>query len=385
MRRIGERGGGKWEKISWEEALSSISKKLKEIKAESGPESVVFGHGTGRDFHRFLYRVANLYGTPNVMSPGHMCYVPRVAICHAMGMEIPLCDYANHPKCILAWGSDHLVSNPDESKGINLATEIRNGSKLIVVNPRKIGIAEKADHFLQIRPATDSALAMGMMHILVRDELYDKEFVRKYSFGFEKFAERLRKFDPKTVEEITWVPRNEMIEAAHLYASSKPACIQWGVGIEQNLNCIDADRSLIYLVAMTGNLDIPGGNVIFGLPPVLPRSEFSLFSKLGDQRNKMLGGERYKLGASIGRLTPHVVWDAILDGDPYKVRALVVFASNLLLARENAKRAYKALEEVEFFAIADIFMNPTTEMADIVLTAATWLENDNIADYWKIH
>ena len=158
------------------------------------------------------------------------------------------------------------------------------------------------------------------------------------------------------------------------------------MGIEQNLNCVDADRSLIYLVAMTGNLDVPGGNVIFGLPPVLPRSEFSLFSALSSsQKAKMLGGEKYKLGASIGRLTPHTVWDAILDGEPYRVRALVVFASNLLLARENAKRAYRALEEVEFFAACDIFKTPTTEMADIVLPAATWLENDNIADYWKIH
>jgi len=386
MKRAGRRGEGKWEKISWGQAFSTIADKLNQLKQVSGAESVVFAHGTGRDFHRFVYRVANLFGTPNVMSPGHMCYVPRVAICHAMGMEIPLCDYENHPGIIVAWGSDHLVSNPDENKGINLAKEVRAGSKLIVVNPRRIGIADKADMFLQVRPATDTALALGMARVIVKDELYDKKFIEDYSFGFDKFAQRIEKYDPKTVEEITWVPSNQVVEAAHLYATTKPACIQWGVGIEQNLNCVDADRSLIYLVAMTGNLDVPGGNVTFGLPPVLPRSEFSLFASLPPgQRAKMLGGEKYKLAASIGRLTPHTVWDAILDGNPYRVRALVVFASNLLLARENARRAYRALKEVEFFVACDIFKTPTTEMADIVLPAATWLENDNIADYWKIH
>ena len=386
MKRVGRRGEGAWERITWEEALSTIARKLDQFKKESGPESIVFGHGTGRDFHRFLYRVANLYGTPNVMSPGHMCYVPRVAISHAMGMEISLCDYTNNPRCIVAWGSDHLVSNPDENKGINLARALRNDAKLIVVNPRKIGIAKDADLFLQVRPATDSALALGMMHVIVSEELYDREFVEKYTSGFDKLVERLGRFPLERVEAITWVPAGQIREAARMYAENRPGCIQWGVGIEQNLNCVDADRSLIYLVALTGNLDVPGGNVVFGLPPVLPRSEFSLFSRLTPaQKSKMLGGERYKLGASIGRLTPHVVWDAILNGDPYRVRGLLVFASNLLMARENARRAYRSLEEVEFFATADIFRTPTTEMADIVLPAATWLENDNIADYWKIH
>ncbi len=254
MIRTGERGEGKWEEISWNKAFSTIAQKLNQIKQESGAQSVVFAHGTGRDFHRFVYRVANLFGTPNVMSPGHMCYVPRVAICHAMGMEIPLCDYANHPKLIVAWGSDHLVSNPDESKGINLANEVRLGSKLIVVNPRRIGIADKADLFLQVRPATDSALALGMANVIIKDELYDRDFVNKYSFGFDKFVKRIERFGSKTVEEITWVPSSHIVEAAHLYATTKPACIQWGVGIEQNLNCVDADRRLDLLGSDDGKL-----------------------------------------------------------------------------------------------------------------------------------
>ena len=387
MRRAGARGEGKWERISWEEALTEIAEKLNQFKRESGAESVVFGHGTGRDFHRFVYRVANLFGTPNVLTPGHMCYLPRVAISKLMGMDISLCDYDSKPACVVAWGSNHLISNPDENKGINLAKTLTNGAKFIVIDPRRTKLADKADLFLQLRPATDSALALAMMHVIVKEDLYDHHFVKNYTTGFEKFVERLEEYPPERAEKITWVPREKIIEAARLYATTKPAAMQWGVGIEQNINCVDADRALIYLVALTGNLDVPGGNVIFGLPPGLPRAKFSMFDRLPpEQHDKMLGADSYKLGATINRITPHVVWDAIEEADPYQVRAMVIFASNTLTARENSRRVYNLLKDkLEYFVAVDIFPTLTTELADIVLPAATWLENDNIADYWKVH
>ncbi len=387
MRRAGARGEGKWERISWDEALTEVAGKLNQFKRESGAESVVFGHGTGRDFHRFVYRVANLFGTPNVLTPGHMCYLPRVAISKLMGMDISLCDYDSKPACVVAWGSNHLISNPDENKGINLAKTLTNGAKFLVIDPRRTKLADKADLFLQIRPATDSALALAMMHVIVKEDLYDHHFVENYTTGFEKFVERLEEYPPERAEKITWVPKEKIIEAARLYATTKPAAMQWGVGIEQNINCVDADRALIYLVALTGNLDVPGGNVIFGLPPGLPRAKFSLFDQLPpEQHAKMLGGDRYRLGATINRITPHVVWDAIEEADPYQVRAMVIFASNTLTARENARRVHDVLKnKLEYFVAVDIFPTLTTELADMVLPAATWLENDNIADYWKVH
>ena len=300
IRRTGARGEGKWERISWEEALTEIAEKLNQFKRESGAESVVFGHGTGRDFHRFVYRVANLFGSPNVLTPGHMCYLPRVAISKLMGMDISLCDYDGNPACVVAWGSNHLISNPDENKGINLAKTLKNGAKFIVIDPRRTKLADKADLFLQIRPATDSALALAMMHVIVKEDLYDHHFVENYTTGFDKFVERLEEFTPERAEKITWVPREKIIEAARLYATTGPAAMQWGVGIEQNINCVDADRALIYLVALTGNLDVPGGNVIFGLPPGLPRAKFSLFDQLPpEQHAKMLGADNYKLGQPL--------------------------------------------------------------------------------------
>jgi anaerobic selenocysteine-containing dehydrogenase len=384
MRRAGERGAGQWERISWDEALDTIATRLNQIKTESGPESVVFGHGTGRSHHRFIYRVANLFGSPNVLANGHICYLPRLAVSKQLGLPVPIVDYDNHPACIMSWGSNTINSNPDEYIGVNLALNLKHDPKYIVVDPQRTRLAEKADIWLQLRPGTDVALALAMMHVMVEEDLYDHEFVDNYSYGFDRFAERLKQYPPEVAEKITWVPTEKIVAAARLFAKTKSAAIQWGVGIEHNLNCANSDRSLIFMSALTGNLDAPGGNVLFGPPPGLPRMEFCGQNFL-DRADRMLGGTRYRLAASINRISPHVVWDAIEHGDPYPVRALMIMGSNPLLARENVSRVERCLKQVEFLVMADIFPTPSTELADIVLPAATWLEFDNIADYWKLH
>jgi anaerobic selenocysteine-containing dehydrogenase len=383
-KRVGERGEGKWEQISWEEALDTIAAKFNQIKEENGPESVVFGHGTGRSHHRFIYRVANLFGSPNCLANGHCCYLPRLAVSKQLGMSVPIVDYDNKPQCIMSWGSNTINSNPDEYIGVNLGLNLKLKPKYIVVDPQVTKLAAKADLHLQLRPGTDTALALSMMHVMVKEDLYDHDFVENYTTGFDKFCERLEEYPPEVGEEISWVPKEQIIEAARLFATIKPAALQWGVGIEHGINCADNDRSLIYMSALTGNLDVPGGNVMFGPPPGLPRMEFCGGQFL-DNVDKMLGGNRYRLAASINRITPHVVWDAIETGEPYPVRALMIMGSNPLAVRANTKRVYESLKKVEFLVMADIFPTPTTELADIVLPVKTWMEYDNIADYWKSH
>ncbi|MDJ0926517.1 MAG: molybdopterin-dependent oxidoreductase [Gammaproteobacteria bacterium] len=384
QRRVGERGEGKWERISWNDALDTIASKLNQIKTESGPESVVFGHGTGRSHHRFIYRVANFFGTPNVLANGHICYLPRLAVSKQLGIPVPIVDYDNHPSCIMSWGSNTINSNADEYIGVNLGLNLKRKPQYIVVDPQRTKLAQKADIWLQLRPGTDVALAMAMMHVMVKENLYDHEFVENYSYGFDKFVERLEEYPPEVAEKITWVPAEKIVAAARMFAKAKPAAIQWGVGIEHNVNCANSDRCLIFMSALTGNLDAPGGNVLFGPPPGLPRMEFC-GQEFQDRADKMLGGTRYRLAASINRISPHVVWDAIEHGDPYQVRALMIMGSNPLLVRENSARVERCLKQVEFLVMADIFPTPSTEMADILLPAATWLEFDNIADYWKSH
>ena len=386
IKRAGKKGGGTWRRISWGEALEIITSKLSQIKERYGAESVVIAQGTGRDYAHFLYRFANLFGTPNVLTAGHMCYVSRVGASIVTCGNLPVCDYDGSPKCIMVWGNNIVNSNPDEYKAINFLRALSNGAKLIVVDPRRTGLAEKANIWLQLRPGTDTALALSILGVIIEEELYDKEFVEKYTFGFDKLAERAGKYPAEKVAEITWVPAGKIREAARMYATTRPACIQWGVAIEQTLNCTSNNRVLTCLMAITGNLDVPGGNVFYVSPPLVRLSKFALHEKLpSKQRKKMLGGDEYKLAARVGLCTPYVVWRAILKGEPYPVKAILIFGSNPVITRANAKEVYEALSKVEFMVVADFFMTPTAELADVVLPASSWLEQNNVADYWKRH
>jgi anaerobic selenocysteine-containing dehydrogenase len=225
-----------------------------------------------------------------------------------------------------------------------------------------------------------------MIKYIIEQELYDKEFVDNYTTGLDHLKWHVAKYTPQLVEEITWIPQEKMEKAAELYATTKPSAIHWGVGLEQNINCIGTDAALMYLVVLTGNLDVPGGNVLFDLPPVVGYKDFGLPEKLSEeQRLKRIGGQEYKMLDLVGRCPPYAVWDAIVEGKPYKVRALYVAGSNPLVVRENTWRVREALEKVEFMVVSDMFLTPTAEYADIVLPVASWLEYNTVGDYWKSH
>jgi len=386
LKRAGKKGEGKWERISWDEALDTIVNKLKEVKREYGAESIVLAQGTSREYESFLSRFASLLGTPNVIGAGHMCYLSRVAISLVVCGKLPIADYDGDPKCVVVWGNNVVWTNPDEYTGENLMRVLSEGAKLIVVDPRLTYLAGRADVWLQVRPGTDTALALGMANVIIEEELYDREFVSEYVHGWDKFVERVREYPLERVEEITWVPQEKIREAARLYARTKPAAIQWGVAIEQGRNCTDTNRTLIHLAAITGNLDAPGGNAFFLPPPMRTISQFALRDKLPpEQRAKLLGGDRFKLAARIGMVTPKMVWDAILTGTPYPIKAVLMHGSNPVVTRANANEVYRALSQVEFLSVSDFFMTPTAELADIVLPAATWLEADYLGGFFLRH
>jgi len=386
LKRSGKRGEGKWQRISWDEALDTIVNKYKEIIPKYGPEAIVIGQGTGRDYAETLYRFANLLGTPNVITAGHMCYVSRLGATLITCGALPVCDYDNNPKCVMVWGNNVVWTHPDEYKAENLARVLAEGARLIVVDPRLTYLAGRADVWLQLRPGTDTALALGIANVIISEGLYDKEFVEKYTHGWDKFVERVQEYPLDKVEKITWVPAAKIKDAARLYAKTKPACIQWGVAIEQTINSTDNNRILTDLMAITGNLDVPGGNVFFKPPPVRTLSQFAMHRELSaEQREKQLGGNTYKLAQRVALVTPKMVWDAILTGKPYPVKALQLHGSNPVLTRANAREVYKALKQVDFLVVADFFLTPTAELADVVLPAATWLELTYLGGYFLRH
>ena len=386
IRRRGPKGSGQWERISWDEALHTIAAKMLSYKAEFGAESVVLGYGTGRENESAIYRFANYFGSPNVLTAGHFCYGPRIATGIITCGSNPIADYENNPKCILVWGSNIVISNPDCYKGEPFSQALNAGARLIVVDPRLTRAAARADIWLQLRPGTDTALALGMANVIVQEELYDREFVADYVYGWNPFVERVSQYPLERVEAITGVPAAKIAAAARLYATTKPGVIQWGVAIEQQITCADNNRALLALMGITGNIDVAGGQVLFQTPRIRNVAEFGAHKALSaEQAAKRLGGERFRLAGNFAIINPKCVWDAIIEEKPYPVKLLFFISSNPLLTRPNAREVKKALDKVEFMAVADFFLTPTAELADIVLPAATWLEMDYLGDFWKRH
>ena len=386
VRRLGPKGSGRWERISWDEALNVLAEKILQYKENFGAESVVLGYGTGRENEAVIYRFANLLGSPNVLTAGHFCYGPRIATTIITCGSNPIVDYENHPRCILVWGNNLVISNPDCYKGEPFSAALDAGAKLIAVDPRMTRIAARADIWLPLRPGTDTALALGMLNVIVNEGLYDRDFVENRVFGWEPLVQRVNEYPLDRVEQITWVPREKIRAAARLFATTKPAAIQWGVAIEQQINCADNNRALLFLMGLTGNIDVPGGQVLFEPPPIRNVGFFGAHRMLPDsQRAKRLGGDRFRLAGNFAIINPKCVWDAILEEKPYPVKLLFFISSNPVITRANAREVYRALERVEFMAVSDFFLTPTAELADIVLPAATWLEMDYIGDFWKRH
>jgi len=210
--------------------------------------------------------------------------------------------------------------------------------------------------------------------------------VENYIHGWEPFVNRVNEYPLDKVARITWIPKEKIREAARLFATVKPAAIQWGVAIEQQITCADNNRVLMTLMGITGNIDIRGGQMLFKSPEIVNVGQFGAHRMLPEeQKLKRLGGDRFRLAGNFAIINPKCVWDAILEEKPYPVKMLFFISSNPVMTRANAKEVYRALEKVDFMAVSDFFLTPTAELADIVLPAATWLEMDYIGDFWKRH
>jgi anaerobic selenocysteine-containing dehydrogenase len=384
MRRTGPRGSGQWERISWDEALDEIAAKLQKIKDEHGAESIAMGTGTGRHHIRWVSRFGHALGTPNWCEPGFaQCFHPRINTMLLTFGEFAVNDFTSgtKPECILYWGHNPLNSGPDGETRFVVRESLEGKPKTIVVDPRRTQLAAEADIWLQLRPGTDDALALAMLNVVIEEKLYDADFVREWTHGFDQLAERVRPHTPEWAEPITWVPAAKIREAARLYAATKPSMMEWGCAIEHTPNCIQTIRAISMLPALTANVDVPGGWV-FGMKGL---GRFpSLIENLAPEMNaKRLGADRFKMLSGEGADLPaaHIptLLQAMRTGVPYPVKAFMVFGNNTLTTFGNAKEAHEALMKLDLLVVADLFMTPTCELADIVLPAASWPELDQLA------
>jgi len=379
LKRKGNRGEGKWQRISWDEALEFISERLRSTKKNSGAESVVFIQGASKGIQEtLLRRFANVFGTPNLASMGHVCFLPRkFGSIMTFGYN-PCADYDYPPRCIMVWASN----KPKIAEYQKTLDAKKNGAKLIVIDPRKTELARHADIWVRLRPGSDLALALGMIHVVINEGLYDKPFVNEWTVGFDKLKRHIKDYSPEKVEEITWVEKGTIENMARVYARTSPACIQMGNAFEHTINSFQTMRAISIVKALTGNLSIPGGEVFRKPLPIPDRyaPELSLDDMLPEEKRRIRLGSDAHFAPFYQYAHPLAVIAAISKGKPYPVRMAYIQGANVLVTYPNAKETFNALMALDCLVVADLFMTPTATLADIVLPSASFLEFDSIVN-----
>ncbi|MFC1868119.1 molybdopterin-dependent oxidoreductase [Thermodesulfobacteriota bacterium] len=390
LKRAGGKGEGKWQEIAWDQALDEIAANLTKTREVYGPDSIGSFHGTAPRASLFACRLfAAAMGTPNVVSTDlHICFAPsQVAEIATVGhsvMQEEGPDYLS-AKCILVCGGNPVVSHPPRGRDL-LEGIKKNNARLIVIDPRRTHLASKADVWLQIRPGTDMALILGMIHTLITEDLYDKNFVEKWCHGFDLLKEHIKSYSPEKMSEITWIPAEKIKEAARLYATVKPAAIHHRVAPEHNINSTQTDRGLIIMAAITGNLGIKGGNLlpthVPGYIHTLPLIGRSILKS--DAAERRIGSREYPLISGPEALFTFVhaglAANAMLAGKPYPFKALYCAGGNPVVNMQNTRRTWEAFKRLDLLVVTDFFMTPTAELADYVLPATTWLEREESCD-----
>jgi anaerobic selenocysteine-containing dehydrogenase len=367
---------GGWQRISWDEALDEIARKLKKIKDEYGAHALAILCGSvgveNNEISTFARRFGGAYGTPNVVSMDSICYVCRI-LAHRLTFGTFLLEEPEKAGCVILWGHD-----PDKSR-LSLAAKLYKaldgGLKLIVINPKRTSLAKRGS-YIPIRPGTDCALALGMLNVIITEDLYDKEFVGKNTIGFDRLAEHVKQYPPPRVAEITGIPAAEIERIARIFATTKPASIVAGTcALDQRINGLQTHRALAMLQIVTGNIDVPGGWV--GVP----------FVRLGSLSIKVeedpIGAAEHPLFHSLwGSRSPYgqvtYLPDAILNEKPYPVKALIISGGNPALTLPDSAKIKKALQKAELLVVVDLFMTETAKLADIVLPACSFVERTGV-------
>lgn len=378
LKRKGKRGNGKWEPISWSEALDILCGRLGEIREKYGARSVAFCQGMPKGLEHFvLIRLANTFGSPNIVATQDVCHAPReVSGLHTCGFY-PVADFHHKSRLIMVWGSNVTSTNEEGEICSLLLKQVKEGTELIVVDPRKTDLAEKARYWLQLRPGTDNALALAFLNVIINEGLFDNGFVEKWTNGFDELAAHVAQFTPELVSDITWVEPQLIRKSARFYAQNRPASIQWGNTIEHNIHTFDTSRALVCLMAICGNLDVPGGNIKANEPVLTGLGKFVRADLLPSKREEMLSAYHHAI-PRLMTVPPAFFRKAVLEQWPYPVKGAYMQCTNPMLAYADSRQTYDALNKLDFFAVTDIFMTPTACLADLVLPAATQFEFNDV-------
>jgi anaerobic selenocysteine-containing dehydrogenase len=396
--RIGEKGEGKFKRITWDQALAIIKERLSEIINQSGPESIIgyFGMPSTLEMYWLFPRLFYSFGSPNVFSPyptGISAW--SYAASYMMGAT-PCRDIIDfeYTKCFILWGSNQRATE------FPFSPQYIKNNKLIVIDPRAIPLSKRADEYIQIRPGTDGILALSIAQVIIKDNLYDKGFIDKWISGFEGYRYEVLKneYSPENASKICGISPDQIIKVAKIYANNKPSVIIGGSGLSKHSNGFETCRAVHALAALTGNINIPGGNVYLSFPIDPLKGPGSLYYRIYDSSR----WDKRVAELPSGYLDPLRMWDIIVakgdnaywkdyifkrlpygknltfkgnvyrgyDGRAYKIRGMIILASNPLISLPNEYKGRVALKNLEFLIVIDRYITNTGLYADIILPSA---------------
>jgi formate dehydrogenase alpha subunit len=377
-----------WREASWDEALDYVAGELVRIRGEYGSEAIgsyASAKATNEDTYVFQKFIRALIGTNNVDHCARLCHAGSVAgLQLAIGssaMSNSIAEMENLDVFIIT-GSNTAETHPVIANFLKRAVR-KNGAKLIVADPRQVEMVDFAHLWLQQNPGTDVALFQAMAHVVVKEGLYDEEFIAQRTEGFQEYVESLESYTPEWGEKVTGVPAQDIIEAARLYATADRAAIYWGMGISQSTHGTDNTISLTNLALMCGQVGKPGT----GLNPLRGQNNVQGCSDSGGLPNVYTAyqlvnapdvKEKFETvwGTALNErpgLTATEMIDGALHG---AIRGLFIVGENPIISEPNEAHTRKALEQAEFLVCQDIFINETGAMADVILPATSFAEKD---------
>ncbi|MFC1965412.1 molybdopterin-dependent oxidoreductase [Chloroflexota bacterium] len=376
-----------WKEISWEDALNIAADRLAEVKHKFGPLSLCAANcspNSPEGIAMMLFTRA--LGSPNQMHNADLCQgTHEIADLVTFGTILSIYQSAEdfrNSKCILLVGTNMVASSGGQWQDVMYAK--KNGAKLIVVDPRRCESAKQADIWLQIRPGTDGALALGMLNVIINENLYDADFVNNYCQGFDKLREHVQQYTPESVAEITSLSPEEIALVARTFATSKPASYRGNIGVSQYSNSTQSTRAFSILTAITGNIDVEGGNLV----PTAPSGYGSAYRILQSTRlpreveEQQLGAKRFPLWSGPDSFmevahNPSVI-NAIITGEPYPVKSMIIYSANPVVSYPDPRKVIEALRKLEFLMAIAYTPSPTSDFADLILPTIHRFEQNRV-------
>ncbi|MGO9377919.1 MAG: molybdopterin-dependent oxidoreductase [Dissulfurispiraceae bacterium] len=381
--RTGPKGTAAFKPATWDEALEKVTDSLKNIKEINGARAVAsyMGAGTLEDSLTDFYgKILAPFGSPNDIDCGSICYVSSRVLA-------PITTFGIHGSCIspdidnagviIVWGTNPLKDGlPDKKRRIRAAQE--RGARIVVIDPRRSSLAKSADLWLPVRPGTDGALVLALMNVIISRDWYDKEFVSKWTIGFEALRKYAAAFSPERVSAICGIEEPVITGLAKMMSKHAPVTVDFYSGIEYAQSGTQTGRAIYSLMALLGSMDVDGGLIINEYPHHVPCEH------IVDAENPALGACDHPLFYALtGKAHISGLGKAVLHGDPYPVRGLLLFGGSPMLSHTDPGMWRRVYEKLEFMLLVDRVLTTESLWADVILPATTYYEINSYQVYRK--